>query len=119
MPESMVLVDREDLARVIEKARRPGLSGMTPGEKGAMDRLASALEAPEPEPEPEAPEPEVEPVETGRTLESVLPELAERLVEAGFENLNDVRVATDEELLAVDGIGPARLRKVRSAVGED
>jgi len=40
---------------------------------------------------------------------------AERLRAAGFRTLGAVREATDEDLLAVDGVGKARLETIRAA----
>ena len=38
------------------------------------------------------------------------------LVEAGFDTNAKVKLASDEELLAVRGIGPAMLRRIRSVL---
>lgn len=43
--------------------------------------------------------------------------IADALVEAGYERLADVAGASDEELLAVDGIGAERLAKIRELIG--
>jgi len=40
-----------------------------------------------------------------------------RLVEAGYSRLNDIKAASDEELLEVQGIGPGTLRKIRENLG--
>ena len=108
MPNT-VTVNREDLERTLERLGRAGrYSGKTPGEAQAEDRLRSALEnlkAPEPEPEGEP------------DLASVLgSELAAALTEVGFVTVGDVATATDEELLAVNGVGPAKVRRIREAV---
>jgi hypothetical protein len=42
------------------------------------------------------------------------PAIAERLLQAGFENANAVMSATDQQLLAVPGIGPKRLQEIRT-----
>jgi DNA uptake protein ComE-like DNA-binding protein len=42
---------------------------------------------------------------------------AKVLAEAGYARLCDLRAATDEELLAVQGIGPGQLTKIRDAIG--
>jgi len=65
---------------------------------------------------PEVPEAEVQvqaPVAEVQ-LPDDFPE-AERLRAAGFRTLGAVREATDEDLLAVDGVGKARLETIRAA----
>jgi DNA integrity scanning protein DisA with diadenylate cyclase activity len=42
---------------------------------------------------------------------------ARRLVEAGYARLDDLRSASDEELLAVEGVGADTVKKVRKALG--
>lgn len=42
---------------------------------------------------------------------------AQVLTEAGYGRLRDLRAASDEELLAVEGIGPSQVKKIRDAVG--
>lgn len=42
---------------------------------------------------------------------------AQALTEAGYGRLCDIRAASDEELLAVQGIGPSQLKKIRDAIG--
>jgi DNA uptake protein ComE-like DNA-binding protein len=44
-------------------------------------------------------------------------DVVEALVAAGYEKLDGVREASDEELLAVKGIGPKTLKDIRGAVG--
>lgn len=44
-------------------------------------------------------------------------DVAEALVAAGYESLNEVRAASDEDLLDIKGIGPAKLKEIREAVG--
>jgi len=39
------------------------------------------------------------------------------LVEAGYARLDDLREASDEELLAIEGVGPGTVKKVRKALG--
>ena len=39
--------------------------------------------------------------------------MAKKLIEAGFHTPRLVKHATDDELLAVEGIGPATLRHIR------
>lgn len=56
------------------------------------------------------PEPETTPVPViGDGIEATL-----KL--AGYETVEAVQAATDEELLAIEGIGPARLAKIREAL---
>ncbi len=43
--------------------------------------------------------------------------VADRLMDAGFGIAREIRAATDEELLAVQGIGPGMLTKLREWVG--
>ena len=42
-------------------------------------------------------------------------ELAEKLEKAGYRNPRQIRDATDEELLAVPGVGKAKLKQARKA----
>jgi hypothetical protein len=42
---------------------------------------------------------------------------AQLLKDAGYEDADSVREATDEELLAIDGIGKAKLEHIRKDVG--
>jgi len=42
---------------------------------------------------------------------------ARLLVEAGYGRLGDLRAASDEELLAVEGIGRGIVRKIRKSLG--
>lgn len=39
------------------------------------------------------------------------------LVDGGFESLEKVKAASDDELLAIEDLGPARLKEVRKAHG--
>jgi DNA integrity scanning protein DisA with diadenylate cyclase activity len=43
--------------------------------------------------------------------------MARKLIEAGYARLGDLRAASDEELLAVEGIGPGTVKKIRKALG--
>lgn len=45
--------------------------------------------------------------------------LADRLMDAGFGLAREIRAASDEELLAVQGIGPGMLTKLRAWVGPE
>lgn len=40
-----------------------------------------------------------------------------RLAEAGYNDFRKLRVATDEELKVIEGIGPGVIRKIREAIG--
>jgi len=119
----------DDIARTLDIARRPSrMVGITPGEDMAMKRVRAWLDqqasAPASVSTPPAPPPAAplaadeggDAPEEGDLID-VLGELGERLLEAGFENLTQVREASDETLLAVPGIGPARVRSIREATG--
>jgi DNA integrity scanning protein DisA with diadenylate cyclase activity len=41
---------------------------------------------------------------------------ARKLVEAGYARLDDLRAASDEELLAVEEVGPSTVRKIHKAL---
>ncbi len=43
--------------------------------------------------------------------------VADRLMDAGFGIAREIRAASDEELLAVQGIGPGMVAKLRAWVG--
>lgn len=45
-------------------------------------------------------------------------EFREKLTAAGVETPDDVREATDAQLLDIDGIGPATVKKLRAAYGQ-
>lgn len=47
------------------------------------------------------------------SLDEIGPELAERLGAEGFETLADLAEASDEDLLKVEGLGKAKLGKIR------
>lgn len=77
--------------------------------------LAKAIKAPA---LPLAPKPSpAQPGSPGeRNLEDVDgigDELAENLRDAGFNTPDDLREATDDELIAIDGIGQAKLKRIR------
>ena len=44
--------------------------------------------------------------------------VAKTLIDGGYEFLSDVAAATDDELRAVSGIGPARLTEIRSILSK-
>ncbi len=46
-------------------------------------------------------------------LEGVSEDIAEALHDAGYARFDDLAAASDDDLLAVSGIGPGRLEKVR------
>ena len=48
-------------------------------------------------------------------FEGLSPETAKVLSESGYSSLEEAQEADDEELLAVDGIGPKRLEEIRTA----
>lgn len=48
-----------------------------------------------------------------QAIEGIGPKMAEALAEAGFKTLEDLKNATDEQLLAVKGIGKKALEKIR------
>ncbi|MBX3056922.1 MAG: hypothetical protein KF770_10660 [Anaerolineae bacterium] len=51
-------------------------------------------------------------------LPGVGEEIAAALAAAGYGDVGRVRAASDSELLAISGIGPARLRKIREVLNE-
>lgn len=139
----------DDVERITEIAARPGMSGMTPGEHQAIERVRvwveEAREHPDEYPEstsaPEAwgeadeqidaaieanravldnplmddepvPESKIDPVDESDLIE-LLGDTGEELMLAGFENLNSLQEATDDDILAVKGIGPVSLRQIR------
>jgi len=64
---------------------------------------------------------EVTTIEQALTLQDVYGEdVAQVLAEGGFKTPQQVSEATDEELLAVSGIGPARLKSIHTKyISED
>lgn len=117
-----VTVDRIDLERTLARLARDRYSGVTPGEAQAEQRLRDAVAgpvpAPAPIPVPPPPPPPVgdDPEFVEVDVQEVLGETYNVLVSAGFDSYEAIVHATDEELLGVDGIGPARLRKIRELV---
>ncbi len=61
---------------------------------------------------------ETEPPPIGRktTLPGVGPEIAQALYHAGYTTLDAIAAATEEDLLAISGIGPGRLKQIREAL---
>jgi ERCC4-type nuclease len=57
------------------------------------------------------------PEEALEDIDGINPEIAEELRSMGFDSPDDLNEASDDELLAVDGIGPARLERIRKALG--
>lgn len=49
-------------------------------------------------------------------ISGVGPDLARKLEAHGFETPESVREASDDELLAVEGIGPAKLQEIRQGL---
>lgn len=49
-------------------------------------------------------------------VEGIGPELADNLRAAGFASSADLKTASDDELLAIDGIGPKKLKDIRAAL---
>ena len=45
--------------------------------------------------------------------------IADRLMDAGFGLAHKIRTASDEELLAVQGVGPGMLKKLRAWVSPE
>jgi len=58
---------------------------------------------------------QVDPVESFMFLPGVNREIADAMVNAGLISLDDVRVASDDLLLSISGIGPATLIKIRES----
>lgn len=59
--------------------------------------------------------------ETGNAIQGIPEDFPERelLIENGFETMDDLRVSDlKEKLLAIDGIGPAKLNKIGLALSE-
>ena len=113
----------DDIERTLEIARRPSrLVGITPGEDMAMKRVREYLNKHKAPPAPEKTEPLAaaggdDPGDTeGVDMIDVLGEVGEKLLEAGFENLKQVTEASDDDLLQIQGIGPARVRAIREAI---
>lgn len=72
-----------------------------------------------PAPEMIAPAPPPEHAPTGAELErlpGVNTEILGALVHAGYTTIEQVRAASDAELLAISGIGPVRLAKIRGII---
>lgn len=104
------------------------------GEAAAIYRKASWMQeqrhasaeptfVPAPPPAPElAPVSEMPPVAVASDeLEALgLPEsLVDVLVEAGYPCVEDLRAASDDDLLAIAGLGTASLEKIRAALEAD
>lgn len=49
-------------------------------------------------------------------LDGVGSDLAKRLKAAGYQTPEDLHAASDDELIAIDGIGPKKLRDIRAAM---
>lgn len=103
------------------------VAGPTPvrvARTGLVHRLISdgALEEVEAEPEPVVASRTVQTPPPATQDADVIPgvTVAQRdaLVAAGFETTDDIRAATDDDLLAVDGIGHATVERLREATKE-
>lgn len=64
----------------------------------------------------QAPAP-IDPAQRRILVDSVGSDVADKLAQAGYGGADDVARATDEQLLAIEGIGPGTLRKLRQARG--
>lgn len=49
-------------------------------------------------------------------IDGIAEDVADRLAEADYDSPDDLRNASDEDLLAIDGISPALLKKIRKQV---
>lgn len=108
MANEKVTVQREDLERILRVAERPGMTRMTMGEGQARDRLKQALAGKSAQANPQQ--------ESGDLID-LFGVPGEALMMAGYETLAQVRAASDEDLLAIDGIGKTTVKKIRAAEG--
>lgn len=84
--------------------------------EGGANEPAAELQYPDVPPEgPPEGEPEAAPAESSslEDIDGIGPDLAQKLKEAGYHSPDDLRNASDEELLAIDGLGNARLKQIR------
>lgn len=82
--------------------------------EGGSNEPVAELEYPEVPPEgPPEGEPEAAESSTLEDIDGIGPDLAEKLKEAGYHSPDDLRSASDEELLAIDGLGNAKLKQIR------
>lgn len=64
-----------------------------------------------------AAQPEMTPERELAALAAVGPRLAATLVERGITNVVALRETSDDDLLAIEGVGPATVRKIRAELG--
>jgi predicted flap endonuclease-1-like 5' DNA nuclease len=85
---------------------------------GAVD--ASVSESLAPSPDLTAASPPVEPAATpsGGPLDVLDADQQAAMKAAGLDSAEMIRIASDDDLLKVEGIGPATLRKLREATAE-
>lgn len=92
------------LAHALAHALRPQPPVAPPP---AQERQSTLTQAPAP----------IDPAQRRILVDSVGSEVADKLAQAGYGGADDVARATDEQLLAIEGIGPGTLRKLRQARG--
>jgi predicted flap endonuclease-1-like 5' DNA nuclease len=56
------------------------------------------------------------PITSLREVKEIGPDLVEKLEESGIYSLEDLRGANDQDLLKIDGIGSATLRRIREQI---
>lgn len=83
--------------------------------KAEVDEVEAASPASEPEPEPE-PEPDEPAIAELEDISGVGASKAEALRAAGYESVEDVVAATQQELAAVEGIGNALAARIKADV---
>lgn len=87
-----------------------------PGERQGVNRAGQPLETAALAP----PEQRSEPSQVLDAMLSLLPdvsaEVVQALTEAGYDSIDELAAAEDDELKAVAGVGPATLKKIRAAV---
>lgn len=110
-----VTVDRDDLTRLLLRLERGRYGGVTPGEAQAEQRIRAALDRGKAKAQAASATPAPEPV-VELPLSESLGDTYNVLVSHGFDSAEAIGLATDEELLEIDGIGPARLRKIREVL---
>jgi len=85
------------------------------GEKGAFTPEVVAAEAENPAGVPQDTAPVVDPNPVDEALiEALGADLAYALRDAGFDSLDAIQAASDADLLAINGIGKARLEALRA-----
>lgn len=86
-----------------------------PGKVDLPDEVYTALQGKQAFDAP--PPPELPSRSMLATTPVLAPDIAEKLAAGGYESMDMVANATDSELLAVKGIGPAALREIRALYG--